>query len=70
MPHENDPKLKPWELAEAEASSDVTDADLVDGAVRALGGAPREVPARPGATDTELAHAECESDLSHSEPAR
>jgi hypothetical protein len=60
MPHENDQTLKPWELAEAEATSDVTDT--------ALGA--REVPVRPGANDTELAHAECESDLSHSEPAR
>jgi hypothetical protein len=68
MPHENDQTLKPWELAEAEATSDVTDTDLVDGTVRALGA--RDVPVRPGANDTELAHAECESDLSHSEPAR
>ena len=69
MPHENQQTPKPWELAEAEAASDVTDADVVDGAVRALG-ASRAVPVRPRATDTELAHAECESDLSHSEPAR
>jgi hypothetical protein len=69
MPDENRPELKPWELAEAEAASDVTDADVRRppfGAATAV----RVVPARVSATDTELAHAECESDLSHSEPAR
>jgi hypothetical protein len=69
MPYENRPELKPWELAEAEAASDVTDADVGRPAFGAATAA-REVPARATATDTELAHAECESDLSHSEPAR
>ena len=69
MPHENRQTPKPWELAEAEATSDVTDAD-VGGAAPGAVSAAREMPVRPGATDTELAHAECESDLSHSEPAR
>jgi hypothetical protein len=68
MPLDQNPKHMPWELAEAEATSDVTDTEAAgDGT---LGRRAAEMPARPGATDTELAHAECESDLSHSEPAR
>jgi hypothetical protein len=68
MPHDRNPKPTPWELAEAEATSDMTDAEALGHGAVARRAA--ETPARPGATDTELAHAECESDLSHAEPAR
>lgn len=68
MPFEQHPKPTPWELAEAEATSDMIDAEPVGDPGPARRAA--EMPARPGATDIELAHAECESDLSHAEPAR
>jgi hypothetical protein len=68
MTYEHAPSLTPSELAEAEAASDVTDVDSAAAGPGARGCA--EVPARPAATDTELAYAESESDLSHSEPAR
>jgi hypothetical protein len=69
MPHESHLKPTPCELAEAEAASDVTDAHVGAPPLDTAAAAVRAVAARPGATDTELAHAECESDLSHSEPA-
>jgi hypothetical protein len=65
--HHHTPNLTPGELAEAEASSDVTEA--APGAAARLH-RPDEQPVRPSATETELAFAETESDLSHSEPAR
>jgi hypothetical protein len=68
MPHDHSQTLTPYEVAEAEATRDVTDAEPLDGEVLARRAA--EMPTRPHATDTELAHADCASDLSHGEPAR
>ena len=72
MAHDLTPHLTHVELAEAEAASDVTDAD-VEGAqpLGTASAAHAEPTALPeSVTDTDLAHAECESDLSHAEPAR
>jgi hypothetical protein len=68
MPNHPAPQLSPWELAEAEAESDVIDADLE---VPAASAARPQTPAGPTtATETELTQAEYESDLSHSDPDR
>lgn len=74
MPNDLTLQLTPWELAEAEAESDVIDADL-EGCgspeLPAASATPPETPAgSTTVTEAELAHAECESDLSHTEPAR
>ena len=74
MPNDHTPQLTSWELAEAEAESDLIDADLEGCGSQEIApafAAPQETPA--GSTtvsEAELAHAECESDLSHAEPAR
>jgi len=72
VPHDQTTHLTNVELAEAEAASDVLDADL-EGAreLRAAATARLETTALPApVTETELAQAECDSDLSHAEPAR
>ena len=66
MPHHDPHKLTPSELAEAEATGDVTDADIIGPVARRAA----EMPLHPGVTDSELARADCDSDLAHGEPAR
>jgi hypothetical protein len=68
VPHEH--TLTNVELAEAEAASDVI--DLEGAAQLGTASTPHPEPTAMPApvTETELAHAECESDLSHAEPAR
>ena len=68
MPHDH--TLTTIELAEAEAASDVI--DLEGASQLATASTPHAEPtALPTpVTETELAHAECDSDLSHAEPAR
>jgi hypothetical protein len=68
MPHDRSHKLTPSELAEAEATRDVIDVDGDDTGLMARRAA--EMPTRPSATDTELAQADCDSDLTHAEPTR
>ena len=66
MPHHEAHKFTPSELAEAEAARDVTDADIIGPVARRAA----EMPLHPGVTDSELAQADCDSDLAHGEPAR
>ncbi len=72
MTKDQTPNLQDWELAEAEAESDVIDAD-VEGlgapALPATQAAPQEMPAGPAPTETDLAQAEAASDVTHTDPA-
>ena len=68
MTHDHNHELTPSELAEAEATRDLADLDPDD--VGRVARRAAEMPLHPAVSDTDLAHADCDSDLSHSEPPR